>query len=109
MKGGRGCARDGKVGSERFDSRVRRAREAAILTTFTRQLATVGEAGMPLVRGLRILEEQERTPVMKDVIGDLQIGRGRKFVYRSVKARAESFSPLYVNMVRAGGNRRAAG
>src|SRR5690349_5517000 len=30
----------------------------ALLTCFTRQLATLVEAGMPLLRGLRILEEQ---------------------------------------------------
>src|SRR4051812_36561300 len=46
-----------------FGGRVK----AAILATFTRQLATLVEAGMPLLRGLRILEEQERNPVMKKV------------------------------------------
>src|SRR6267142_4143881 len=75
----------------------------AILTTFTRQLATLVEAGMPLVRGLRILEEQERTPVMKDVIGDLSdsVEGGNSFS-EALRARPKIFSSLYVNMVRAG-------
>src|SRR6516165_12639057 len=31
-----------------------------VLTTFTRQLATLVDAGLPLLRGLRVLEKQER-------------------------------------------------
>lgn len=75
----------------------------AILTTFTRQLATLVEAGMPLLRGLRILEEQERNPVMKDVIGEISdsVEGGNSFT-EALKARPRVFSPLYVNMVRAG-------
>jgi type IV pilus assembly protein PilC len=75
----------------------------AILTTFTRQLATLVEAGMPLVRGLRILEEQERNPVMKEVIGELsEAVEGGSPFSEALKARRRVFSPLYVNMVRAG-------
>src|SRR5262249_20677965 len=36
-----------------------------VLTVFTRQLATLVEAGLPLLRGLRLLEEQEPVPTMK--------------------------------------------
>src|SRR5215467_6704032 len=32
---------------------------------FTRQLATLVESGMPLLRSLRLLEEQEESPAMK--------------------------------------------
>jgi type IV pilus assembly protein PilC len=75
----------------------------AILTTFTRQLATLVEAGMPLLRGLRILEEQERNPVMKDVIGEISnsVEGGNSFT-EALKARPKVFNALYVNMVRAG-------
>src|SRR5262245_12747697 len=44
-----------------------------ILTTFTRQLATLIEAGMPLLRGLRLLHEQAETRVMKDVLASLAL------------------------------------
>src|SRR5260370_41658518 len=73
------------------------------LAVFTRQLATLVEAGMPLLRGLRILQEQEENPVMKDVIGELSdaVEGGNSFS-EALKARARVFSALYVNMVRAG-------
>src|SRR6185369_12674034 len=34
--------------------------KSKVLTTFTRQLATLVDAGLPLLRGLRVLERQER-------------------------------------------------
>jgi type IV pilus assembly protein PilC len=75
----------------------------AILTTFTRQLATLVEAGMPLVRGLRILEEQEGNPVMKDIIGELSEGvEGGNSFSEALNARPRVFNRLYVNMVKAG-------
>src|SRR5947207_16008516 len=33
--------------------------KSKVLTTFTRQLATLVDAGLPLLRGLRVLEKQE--------------------------------------------------
>ena len=36
-----------------------------VLTTFTRQLATLVDAGLPLLRGLRVLERQEKHPTLK--------------------------------------------
>src|SRR5262245_30330026 len=44
-----------------------------ILTTFTRQLATLVDAGLPLLRGLRVLEKQERHPTLKKIIGELGV------------------------------------
>ena len=40
-----------------------------VLTTFTRQLATLVDAGLPLLRGLRVLEKQERNANLKDILG----------------------------------------
>src|SRR5690242_9921272 len=42
-----------------------------VLTTFTRQLATLVDAGLPLLRGLRVLEKQERNVTLKGIIGEL--------------------------------------
>src|SRR6266705_465908 len=42
-----------------------------VLTTFTRQLATLVDAGLPLLRGLRVLEKQERNANLKKVLGEL--------------------------------------
>jgi type IV pilus assembly protein PilC len=75
----------------------------AILSVFTRQLATLVEAGMPLVRGFRILQEQETNPRMKEVIGELlfQVEGGIAFA-EAVGAQPKVFNKLYVNMVKAG-------
>ena len=42
-----------------------------ILMIFTRQLATLIDAGLPLLRGLMVLEKQERDPVLKATIAKL--------------------------------------
>ncbi|MGN6553666.1 MAG: type II secretion system F family protein, partial [Verrucomicrobiota bacterium] len=44
-----------------------------VLTTFTRQLATLVDAGLPLLRGLRVLEKQERNPTLKRIIAELAL------------------------------------
>src|SRR5271163_138421 len=44
-----------------------------VLTTFTRQLATLVDAGLPLLRGLRVLEKQERNRTLKDILGELSL------------------------------------
>src|ERR1700732_5159419 len=38
--------------------------KSKVLTTFTRQLATLVDAGLPLLRGLRVLEKQEKHPTL---------------------------------------------
>src|SRR5262249_21563135 len=42
-----------------------------VLMIFTRQLATLIEAGMPLLRSLRLLHEQAENPVMKEVVAEV--------------------------------------
>src|SRR6266404_7157793 len=42
--------------------------KSKVLTTFTRQLATLVDAGLPLLRGLRVLEKQEKNPTLKSII-----------------------------------------
>src|SRR5688500_7208085 len=45
--------------------------KSKVLTTFTRQLATLVDAGLPLLRGMRVLERQEKQPTLKRILGDL--------------------------------------
>ena len=47
--------------------------KSKVLTTFTRQLATLVDAGLPLLRGLRVLEKQEKHPTLKSIIGELAL------------------------------------
>jgi type IV pilus assembly protein PilC len=42
-----------------------------VLTTFARQLATLVQAGLPLLRGLRVLQKQEKNANLKGIIGEL--------------------------------------
>lgn len=73
------------------------------LVIFTRQLATLVEAGMPLLRGLRILEEQEESRALKRIISEVaQTIEGGGSLAEALAAHPKVFNTLYVSMVRAG-------
>ena len=74
-----------------------------ILTTFTRQLATLVDAGLPLLRGLRVLERQERNATLKRIINELagSIEGGSTFS-EALAQHPKVFNRLFVNMVKAG-------
>ena len=77
--------------------------KSKVLTTFTRQLATLVDAGLPLLRGLRVLEKQERQPTLKDIIGQLGVSiEGGSTFSESLAQHPKVFNRLYVNMVKAG-------
>ncbi len=77
--------------------------KSAVLTGFTRQLATLVEAGLPLLRGLRILSEQQENPALKRVIGELALSiEGGSSFGEALAMHPRVFDRLYVNMVRAG-------
>ena len=73
------------------------------LTTFTRQLATLVDAGLPLLRGLRVLEKQERNATLKRIVGELaeSIEGGSTFS-EALAQHPKVFNRLFVNMVKAG-------
>jgi type IV pilus assembly protein PilC len=74
-----------------------------IMTTFTRQLATLVDAGLPLLRGLRVLERQERNPTLKRVIGDMSTAvEGGSTFSEALAQHPKVFNRLYINMVKAG-------
>ena len=75
----------------------------AVLTTFTRQLATLVDAGLPLLRGLRVLEKQERSPVLKEILGELAVSiEGGSTFSEGLAQHPKVFNRLFVNMVKAG-------
>lgn len=73
------------------------------LTQFTVQLATLQDAGLPIVRSLRILEGQMRTGTLKNVLGEVaeDVEGGSSFSDALAK-HPKIFDRLYVNMVKAG-------
>ena len=74
-----------------------------VLTTFTRQLATLVDAGLPLLRGLRVLEKQERNAALKTILGELSLSiEGGSTFSEALAQHPKIFNKLFVNMVKAG-------
>jgi type IV pilus assembly protein PilC len=74
-----------------------------ILMIFTRQLATLVDSGLPLLRGLSVLGKQEKNKVMAGTINHLAdaVAGGSTFS-ESLGQHPRIFDKLYVNMVKAG-------
>ncbi len=70
---------------------------------FTRQLATLLDAGIPILRALQILQKQEKHIGLKNIIGDLceAVESGATFA-EALGQHPKAFNKLFVNMVRAG-------
>ncbi len=73
------------------------------LAVFTRQIATLVKAGMPIMRSLEVLARQEKRPAFKAVVEDCAetIRSGGNFS-DGLSAHPKAFDRLYVNMVKAG-------
>ncbi len=73
------------------------------LMIFTRQLATLIDSGLPLLRSLTVLEKQEPNPVLKATVGALAENvQGGSTFSESLAQHPKIFNKLYVNMVKAG-------
>jgi type IV pilus assembly protein PilC len=74
-----------------------------MLVTFTRQFSTLQDAGLPVLRSLRILEKQMKPSALKnaliDVVEDVESGSA---LSEALSKHPKAFSKLYVNMVKAG-------
>jgi type IV pilus assembly protein PilC len=73
------------------------------LTVLTRQLATLVDAGLPLLRGLHVLERQTPNPTLREALGGMceAVESGSTFS-ESLQNYPKIFNHLYVNMVKAG-------
>ena len=73
------------------------------ITIFTRQFATMINAGLPLIKCLNILAQQTDSNLLADIITDCQkeVEAGRS-LSEALGKHPEAFSNLYVSMVRAG-------
>ena len=74
-----------------------------VLTQFTRQLATLVNAGLPLMRGIEVLKRQMKDAQMQEALGAISenIAAGGTFS-EALTAHPKIFDNLYVNMVKAG-------
>src|SRR6476661_5541735 len=81
----------------------RRKVGSKVLMIFTRQLATLIDSGLPLLRSLNVLAKQERDKLMKrttDKLAD-SVQSGSTFS-DALALHPKIFNDLYVNMVKAG-------
>ncbi len=74
-----------------------------VLMLFTRQLATLIDAGLPLLRGLTVLGKQEPNPALSFTLNSLaeSVQSGATFS-ESLAQHPKIFNKLFVNMVKAG-------
>lgn len=73
------------------------------MVVFSRQLATMINAGVPLVQSLDILSQQMDNPAFRKVSLDLKFAvEGGKSFSESLEEHKKVFTPLFINMVRAG-------
>jgi type IV pilus assembly protein PilC len=73
------------------------------ITQFTRQLSTLQDAGLPILRSLRVLHQQQKPGQLKDILdgvaGDVE---GGSTLSEAMGRHPKAFNRLYVNMVAAG-------
>jgi type IV pilus assembly protein PilC len=73
------------------------------LTNFTRQLSTLQDAGLPILRSLQILEQQQKPGLLKAIIGGVaEEVEGGSSLSDAMARFPKGFDKLYVNMVNAG-------
>ncbi len=73
------------------------------VTQFARQLSTLQDAGLPILRSLRILQEQQKSGAFKRIIGyvgdDIE---GGSTLSEAMSRFPRAFNRLFVNMIAAG-------
>ncbi len=73
------------------------------LTNFTRQMSTLQDAGLPLLRSLQILEQQQRPGKLKSILGavaeDVEAGSS---LSDAMAKHPKAFDRLYTKMINAG-------
>ena len=92
------------------DSKTRRKKKFALggggskyLTAFTRQLSILQDAGLPILRSLKILEQNAKPGKLKNALMDVceEIETGSTLSEAMGKS-PKVFNRLYVNMIKAG-------
>jgi len=98
-----------KKGGKKAAARTTRRRgsggkvKVKFITQFARQLSTLQDAGLPILRSLRILEEQQKSGTFKRVIGyvadDIE---GGSTLSEAMARYPKTFDRLFTGMVAAG-------
>ncbi len=73
------------------------------VVSFTRQLSTLQDAGLPILRSLQILEQQQKPGLLKAIIGAVADDvEGGGSLSEAMSRHPKAFDKLYVNMIAAG-------
>lgn len=73
------------------------------LVIFCRQMATIVNAGLPLIEGLNILGEQMENPTFRGVVRQIEKDvEGGDTLTDALARHPRIFNPLFVNLVKAG-------
>jgi len=95
-----GAGAGGRPGSKR---RTVGSVSTKLLTQFTRQLSTLVDAGLPILRSLRILEQQQKPGMLRVAIRLVADAvEGGSTLSEAMEQHPKAFDRLYTNMVRAG-------
>ncbi len=74
-----------------------------VLTQFTRQLSTLQDAGLPILRSIRILEQQQKPGMLKSSLKQVSEDvEGGATLSEAMGRHPKVFNRLYCNMVAAG-------
>jgi type IV pilus assembly protein PilC len=74
-----------------------------LIVQFTRQLSTLQDAGLPILRSLQILQEQQRPGLLRNILRDVaEDVEGGSTLSEAFAKHPKAFNRLYVNMVAAG-------
>jgi type IV pilus assembly protein PilC len=102
-KGKKKAQKDGAVRRKKGRSFTIGGVSSKQLCTFTRQFSVLQDAGLPVLRSLKILEGQMRPGVLKnalfDVVDDVESG---STLSEAFAKHPKCFDRLYVNMIKAG-------
>lgn len=99
VKAAGGAGKGGNISFGNFGKRVK----SSDLVIFTRQLATMVSAGVPLARGLELLQQDPESPYFREVLANVTKGvKGGQTLGEAFSKYPDVFSDVYVNMVKAG-------
>lgn len=74
-----------------------------LITQITRQLSTLQDAGLPILRSLIILQDQQKPGALKNILGAVAEDiEGGSTLSEAFAKHPKAFNRLYVNMVAAG-------
>ena len=97
------AGKKGKKGAMQLEINIGAAVNEKTLTIFTRQLAQLTSAGLPLLSGRTVLARQEKNQTLKRVLGELaEVIEGGGTFSEGLAQHPKVFNKLFVSMVKAG-------